>query len=109
MNTTTIMVNLVYPGIGVLAGLLASLAYFKHLENEVDKLVNGDLNYSGLLLGASMRIGVLLALAWLILNVAGPWSAAGYALAFLLIRSISIRRKSGKHMRVKTKQVQSCN
>lgn len=97
MNSTLI----VPIGLGVIIGAIASFAYFMHLAMQVRKLVNHASYRLGMLLSAVLRMSVFLATGWLLSTLAGPLSAVGYGVSFLLVRAVAIRTIQ--------KEVGSCN
>lgn len=86
---------------GVVAGTILSTAYFMHLARQIRMLCNNRSDEFGLLLGAVLRMSVLLANGWLLFAVLGPLSAVGYGFAFMLVRTLAIQRTR--------REVLSCN
>ncbi|OAN76636.1 hypothetical protein A8B78_02745 [Jannaschia sp. EhC01] len=76
-------------GLGLLIGAGVSAAYFVGLGLGMRLALRAARPVNILILSALVRIGILLAAGWAVVSLFGPWSLAGFALAFFAARTIA--------------------
>lgn len=74
---------------GLAVGALTSALYFAGLAVGMRHALRSANPVAVLTLSAVLRIMVLLAVAWMLVGLAGPWSGLGFAIAFLIVRLLS--------------------
>lgn len=72
--------------LGLIIGTAMSAIFFGGLGLGIRFALQSTRPAAVLLVSAFVRIALLLGMGWLLFGVAGVWSLAGYAAAFLVIR-----------------------
>ena len=72
--------------VGMVVGTAMSAIFFVGLGLGIRFALQSTRPAAALLVSAFVRIALLLGVGWLLFGVAGVWSLAGYAAAFLVIR-----------------------
>ena len=71
---------------GTAAGMAVSVIYFAGLAIGMRWALRSANPVAVLTLSASLRIALLLGVAWSVVGLAGPWAALGFAAAFFAVR-----------------------
>jgi len=76
--------------LGLLVGAVLSTAYFAGLGWGMRAALRANQPVKFLMLSAVVRIAALLGVGWAVVWQAGPWAFAGYAVAFFVVRTVSV-------------------
>ncbi|MEP3443006.1 MAG: ATP synthase subunit I [Sulfitobacter sp.] len=76
--------------LGLAIGTVASALFFAGLGWGMRMALRTNSPTSVLVLSAAVRIAALLIVGWAVVAVSGPFALAGFAFAFLLVRTLSV-------------------
>ena len=75
--------------LGLVLGTIAGALFFAGLGLGLRLALRSGQPVRVLMLSATLRIAALLGVGWLVVSQGGPWAFAGFALSFLVVRTIA--------------------
>ena len=75
--------------LGLVLGTAAGALFFAGLGLGLRLALRSGQPVRVLMLSATLRIAALLGIGWLVVSQGGPWALAGFALSFLVVRTIA--------------------